>query len=182
MSTEGVTLREEHPGDAASIRSLVDDAFAPDATVGPLVEAIRASPRYVASLSLVAQDAAGAVVGFTMLSHVDLVGPDGVRREILSLSPLAVAPSAQGRGIGGALVRDALARATQTRESLVVLEGSPAYYPRFGFELAAAHGITINLPHWAPPEAAMAYLLPAHRAEVVGTVEYPPAFDEVVEH
>ena len=39
-----------------------------------------------------------------MLSHAELVDERGDRHRILTLSPLAVAPAPQGRGIGSALV------------------------------------------------------------------------------
>ncbi len=78
------------------------------------------------------------------------------------LSPLAVDPAAQGRGVGGALVRAATAVADERGEPLVVLEGSPAYYSRFGFVAAAQHGLTLPLPDWAPPAAAQVVLLSAY--------------------
>jgi putative acetyltransferase len=59
---------------------------------------------------------------------------------------------------------------------VVVLEGSPAYYPRFGFRRADELGITIDLPDWAPAEAAMVLPLSGYYPAVRGKLEYPPAF------
>ena len=74
-------------------------------------------------------------------------------------------------------MREALARADAHRRGRwSTLEGSPAYYPRFGFRDARGHGITFDLPDWAPPEAGMVYLLPAYDPAVRGRVDYPPAF------
>ena len=42
----------------------------------------------------------------------------------------------------------------RARQPLVVLEGNPLYYGRFGFEHSRRYGIEIDLPSWAPPEAA----------------------------
>ena len=53
-----------------------------------------------------------------------------------------------------------------------MLEGSPAYYGRLGFEPAAAHGITITLPDWAPPEAAQVLSLHASDPTMRGHVVY----------
>ena len=88
----------------------------------------------------------GQVVGFVMLSGTDLVDDDGTRREVLTLTPLAVLPEFQRRGIGLALVAAAIAEADRRREPLVVLEGSPNYYSRLGFRFAPDHGIHIDLP------------------------------------
>ena len=102
---------------------------------------------------------------------------DDVRRSLAMLSPLAVSPDHQGRGIGSDLVRRVVARADDLGHPAVILEGSPAFYGRLGFEPAAAHGIEIHLPDWAPPEAAQVHLLRAYDPALRGTVEYPPPFD-----
>jgi len=57
----------------------------------------------------------------------------------------------------------------------VVLEGSPRYYGRLGFRFALDHGISIELPDWAPPEAAQVYLLANYEPNVRGRVDYPPS-------
>jgi putative acetyltransferase len=109
-----------------------------------------------------------------------LRSPSGGERSIVMLSPLAVSPAVQGRGVGGELVRAATSIADQQGEPLVVLEGSPVYYSRFGFVAAASHGLTLPLPDWAPPAAAQVMLLAAYDAtdeSLRGTVVYPPAFD-----
>jgi putative acetyltransferase len=116
-----------------------------------------------------------------MVSHTELHDGPTVR-VVATLSPLAVAPDRHGEGIGGALVRAVLARSDELGEPMVVLEGAPAYYGRFGFEPAAAHGIHIDLPSWAPPEAAQVMRLERHDPAWRGRVVYPPAFDDVVEH
>jgi putative acetyltransferase len=150
-------------------------AFADEPGVAELVELIRASPEYVPELALVAR-VAGEVAGFVMVSHAELVGDSGERHRVLTLSPLAVAPALQGRGIGSALVPAALREAARLGEQLVVLEGSPRYYPRFGFRDCRLFGIRITLPDWVPPEAGMVFVLPAYDPRVRGRLVYPPAF------
>jgi hypothetical protein len=49
-------------------------------------------------------------------------------------------------------------------EPLIVLEGSPGYYSRFGIEYAVPFGITIELPDWAPPEAVQVLRLSRYDA------------------
>ena len=116
-----------------------------------------------------------------MISYVGLLDGDTEHR-IASLSPLAVAPDAQRRAIGSALVREVTARADARGEPLVVLEGSPVFYGRLGFEHCVPHGIEITLPSWAPPEAAQMMRLRTYDPSLRGRVVYPPAFDAVTEH
>ena len=150
-------------------------AFAHHVEVVDLVELIRASAHYVPDFALVAR-VDGAVVGFVMISGADLVSDDGARHDVLTLSPLAVAPARQGRGIGRALVRAALAAADEAGAGLVLLEGSPKYYGPLGFSPAADAGISMPLPDWAPPEAAQVYRLRNYDPSVRGRMVYPPAF------
>jgi len=77
-------------------------------------------------------------------------------------------------------MRAALSAADDRGEALVVLEGDPAFYRRFGFEHSKSHGITIDLPSWAPPEAAQVVRLRSynpHDPTLRGAVVYSIAFD-----
>ena len=88
-----------------------------------------------------------------------------------------VAPSFQRRGIGAALVREVVWRADDAGEPLVVLEGNPSYYARLGFEHSVPLGIDIDLPAWAPAEAAQMLRLRTYDPSIRGHLVYPPAFD-----
>lgn len=170
-------VRPESPDDHDAIRRLVAAAFQSEAEAA-LVDRIRASGDYVAEMALVAE-ADGEIVGHVIISHAVLRSAEGDRR-IVMLSPLAVLPEFQGRGIGSALVRSSLRVAEMRGEPLVVVEGSPAYYGRLGFEHALTYGIEINLPAWAPPEAAQVVRLSSfdpNDRTLRGKVVYPAAFD-----
>ena len=171
----GLLIRKERPDDAPEIRALVDAAFAPSTLEGRIVDALRAGDRWLADYALVAVDASGSIVGDVVSSLGDLRRPDGSTGPILALGPLAVVPSVQGRGIGGALMRATIAIAIEQGWPVIVLLGHDTYYPRFGFESARALGIEPPEPwddkHW------MALRLPAWTPEVRGTMRYPPAFD-----
>jgi putative acetyltransferase len=163
-----VIIRPETPADHEAIFAVQEAAFG-KAAEARLVDAIRASDRYMPELSLVAEED-GEVVGHTMLSYVDV---DHAR--VLTLSPIGVRPDRQGRGIGGALVREALRLADGRGEPLVVLEGDPAYYGRFGFRPAGELGIELATP--APEGAFQAIPLTAYDPELRGRLVYPHAFD-----
>src|SRR5690606_31812198 len=119
-----MSIRPEALADHDAVRRVVAAAFQSDAEAD-LVDRIRASVEYVAEMALVAE-VDGEVVGHVMISGAVLRSVDGDRR-IVMLSPLAVLPSHQGRGVGSALVRTAVGTAERRGEPLVVLEGSPAY-------------------------------------------------------
>jgi len=169
-------LEPERPSDHAAVRAVVRAAFAHHESVADVVDLIRASPQFVPELALVAR-IHRQVAGFVMLSQAEVVDDSGDRHVVLTLSPLAVAPALQGRGIGSALVPAVLRAAAGRPEPLVVLEGSPRYYPRFGFRDCREFGISIALPDWAPPAAGMVFPLPAYDARVRGRLVYPPAFE-----
>ena len=171
-----VVIRPEHPDDHAEIATVVTAAFE-SPQEADLVAAIRDSDGYVPDLALVAEVDA-KVVGHVMISRVGLEDGDSLR-QILSLAPIGVAPEFQRRGIGGQLVRAATAKADDLGAPLVVLEGSPYYYQRFGFEHSVPFGIHFDLPDWAPPEAAQVLRLSAYDPNIKGRLVYPPAFQAV---
>lgn len=171
-------IEPEQAADHQAVRRVVAAAFAHQPQVADLVELIRASPQYEPELALVARRG-GEVVGHVMVSHAELVDDAAGTWDVLTLSPLAVRPDVQRQGVGSALVVEALRRADATGASLVTLEGSPAYYPRFGFRDARTVGVTIDLPDWAPPDAGQVYPLSAYDPAVRGRLVYPPAFAAV---
>ncbi len=172
------TIRPEGARDHDAIAAVVAAAFG-SAREADLVDAIRSSPEYIAELALVAETD-GEVVGHVMVSYTAL--DDGRSfHQIFQLAPLAVDPARQGQGIGSSLVNDVIAAAKSFGAPFVVLEGDPRYYRRFGFEPAARHGISLDLPEWAAPEAAQVIVLRDYDPALRGRVVYPPAFDEVTE-
>jgi putative acetyltransferase len=170
----GVLIRTERAADHAAVADVVRRAFVDEPQVVGMVSAIRESSRSRSGLAFVAR-VEGEIVGFVMCSGTDLVDDDGTIRDVLTLTPLAVVPEFQRRGIGSALVGAAIREADRRHEPLVVLEGSPRYYARLGFRFAPDFGIHIDLPDWAPREAAQVYPLSSYDPQVRGRVEYPPA-------
>ena len=168
-------IRPEQPGDEEAIATLVEAAFG-SRSEARFVADVRAAPQFIPDLSLVAE-VDGEIVGHVMISYAELRRPDAVI-PVASLAPLAVAPSFQGQGIGSALVRAAVAAAEAQGEPMVVVQGDPRYYRRFGFEWSAPHGIEMQLPDWAPPEAAQVLRLHGYDPTWRGRVVYPVAFDD----
>ncbi|MEO1733187.1 MAG: N-acetyltransferase [Pseudomonadota bacterium] len=82
----------------------------------------------VASLSRVAKDGGGFVGGAIRFWPVR-VG----EFPVLLLGPVAVHPTHQGEGLGGALIRDGCAAAAEQGWERMLLVGDAPYYARFGF-------------------------------------------------
>ena len=173
MNIEDTVIRTERDADHPMIAEVVRAAFVghPDEVVA-FVERIRASEQFILELALVAEDSSG-VIAHVMLSWVGVEG--GSRPQILNLTPMSVRPDRQRRGIGTQLIRDVLARAEAAAEPAVMVEGIPAYYPRFGFERASALGFVPPYPML--DDAFMLKRLPGYSPDLAGRIVYPPSYD-----
>lgn len=125
-------IRDETERDASVIADVTAAAFAPleisDQTEPYIIEALRAAGAL--TLSLVAEEERD-VVGHIAFSPVRM--SDGTPGWF-GLGPVSVMPAHQRRGIGGALIREGLARLRDLGARGCCLVGHPEYYRRFGFE------------------------------------------------
>jgi putative acetyltransferase len=159
-----LTIREERPDDAAAVRTVNLAAFD-----GPfeaeLVDRLRSDGEVVVSL-VAEQD--GVVAGHILFCRVRIG-----ETEAVSLSPMAVLPAWQRRGIGSALVRRGLELCRERGERIAVVLGHADYYPRFGFSADKA----LPLEGWAPGGVWMAReLTSGSLTGLSGKVLYPKAF------
>ena len=132
------TIREELPSDVSAREALLDAAFG-EARLEKTCERLREGRRPADGLSFVLEHD-GALVGTVRLWHV-AAGPG---RPALLLGPLAIACRFQGLGLGGKLMREALARTKALGHAAVLLVGDASYYARFGF--SAARTGELSLP------------------------------------
>jgi putative acetyltransferase len=163
-----VIIRPETAADQDAIRTINDEAFG-DPLEAKLVDAIRASDRFLPELSLVAVSE-GQTRGHVISSFVDV--EPGARR-VLQVGPLAVLPSHQGRGIGSALMEETIRIADARGEPLLLIEGNPTYYERFGFTRADAVGIEPP-PQALAPQYFMIRPLARYDPTFRGRAIYPP--------
>jgi putative acetyltransferase len=117
-------------------------------------------------------------VGHVIVSGTTLTTGDGTAVPILMLSPLGVAPAAQNRGIGSALTRAALAIADERPEPLMIVQGHPTYYPRFGFVRGRTIGV-LPPEHLGAIDQAWLVRRRPGALEISGRVVYPPAFADL---
>ncbi|HEY8307210.1 MAG TPA: N-acetyltransferase [Lapillicoccus sp.] len=160
--------RPERPGEEDEVREVVRAAFGHHEGVERIVDDLRASDAWV-GLSFVAEHE-GRVAGHVSFTRSLLDAPDRLV-DVLVLSPLSVLPALQERGFGSALVRYALGELGERPEPLVFLEGSPAYYARFGF--VAADHLGFRRPSRRIPLGAFQVLrLPTYEEWMTGTLVY----------
>ncbi|MDQ2835992.1 MAG: N-acetyltransferase [Actinomycetota bacterium] len=167
-----LTVRPQRAADRDAVRNVLTAAFGRPA-VADLSEALQIGAAAQRAGALVAE-LAGELVGQVQLSTSWVDAPERVV-PVLVLSPLGVLPEQQGRGIGSELVRAALAMAAELDAPAVFLEGSPRYYPRFGFEPAGRHGF--SAPSVRIPAAAFqVVLLESWQPWMVGALAYADPF------
>jgi putative acetyltransferase len=164
-----IEIRDEHPADVDAVRHVNRQAFGQEQE-GRIVDALRA--RGAAMLSLVAV-AEGTVVGHILFSPLNVGSAIGA-----ALGPMAVAPAYQRQGIGSRLVTRGVERLRHDGCPFIVVIGHPAFYPRFGFQSAAAQGLTCE---WTLPDEA--FLVNILNPNVAGTlrgrVQYQAEFSTV---
>lgn len=121
-------LRPETEDDWWEVEALYDLCFAPGREALSSYR-LRDGVKTVEALSRVARDGDGILAGAIRYWPVR-VGEHAA----LLLGPVAVHPTRQGEGLGGALIRDSLASASETGWDRVMLVGDASYYAKFGFK------------------------------------------------
>lgn len=164
-------VRTATPADSPAVDAVVFAAF-DDHAAQVLEMRRRLDATGATRLGLVADDG-GSVVGHVQLSRAWVDARERLV-EILMLTPLAVEPASQGRGVGTLLVERALDAADAAHSPAVVLEGDPGYYGRRGFVAATARGL-LRPSRRIPDQAFQVATLSAHEPWMVGQVVYPDA-------
>jgi len=161
-------IRLETPQDASEIEQVTLAAFAgkpySDQTEHLIIQRLRELEAL--SLSLVA-DVEGRVIGQVTFSDVTI---DGENCHSYGLGPVSVLPEFQRQGLGSKLIKAGLARIREMGAQGCALEGSPAYYQRFGFKPYP------GFFYEGAPSAEYFMALPFFEEIPQGKVEFHPAF------
>ncbi|KAA2237421.1 GNAT family N-acetyltransferase [Salinarimonas soli] len=136
-----IVVRQETLLDVPARERLLDACFGDDRFT-KTCERLREGRLPAEGLALVAE-MDGRVVATVRLWHVTL----GPGRPGLMLGPIAVDPALQGAGLGGRLMREAIARARALGHRAVILVGDALYYARFGFSAEATEGLWLPGPY-----------------------------------
>ena len=175
ISKINMIIREETKYDWAQITKINNVAFG-QKDEGILVEKLRTSDAFVEGLSLVAE-VDDCVVGHILFTKVQIINDEN-SFESLALAPIAVLPDFQKQGIGSALIREGLKKATEKGFSSVVVLGHEKYCPRFGFKPASSWNI--RPPFQVPENVFMALeLQPGSLENVSGVVHYSTPFNDL---
>ncbi len=141
--------------------------------VAALVDALRDTPTAENAVSLVATER-DALLGHVLFTRSLLDTPQRLV-DVAVLSPVAVLPERQRRGIGTALIRHGLELLAARAIPIVFVEGPPGYYSRFGFRPGEAQGF--RKPSLRIPDAAFQALpLPPWEPWMSGTLVYSQVF------
>jgi putative acetyltransferase len=174
MAEGTLRIRTMRDDEFEEVRRLEIEAFGDDESIGGLLDALRASWAWQPELSIVAE-LDSKICAHVLFTRALLDAPHELV-DVLVLSPVGVRRDLQRRGIGTAMITQALARVAEVRsEPAVFLEGNWKYYARFGFESACAIGF--RRPSLRIPEPAFqVFRLPNFDPSLTGTLVYPDAF------
>lgn len=171
-----IKIRTERQNDYKEIKKINDLAFGQE-NEGKMIESLRKTLDYNASLSLVAE------IKNKIVGHI-LFYPVKIKNEkeeyiVLSLAPLAVHPQYQNKGVGSKLVKRGIKSAKETNFDIILVVGHPKYYPRFGFKPAS--NWKIKLPIDAPDDAVLVLELKDNSLNnCSGIVEFPKEYYEAM--
>ena len=140
-----IEIRPETEADWWEVEALYDLCFAPGREALSSYR-LRDGVAPLAGLSRVARDGDGILAGAIRFWPVRIGGLPA-----LLLGPVAVHPTRQGEGLGGALIRDALEAARESGWERVMLVGDAPYYGRFGFQRLSG----VRMPPPTNPERVL---------------------------
>lgn len=165
-------IRAQADADRPEVRRVAAAAFGDE---GPLIvrllDALDAAGHTRADL---VAEVGGAVVGHVRLSR-SWVDAREALVDVLVLSPLAVDPAAQGRGVGTGLLAAAVEAARASGAPAVFVEGSPDFYAARGWERGSAHGFGRPSPR-IPDAAFQVVRFAAHEPWMTGPLVYCDPF------
>ena len=136
-------IRQSGDEDLGAIMAIHESAFGHN-NEALLTKELLTDPNAAPCLSLIAI-MNNKPVGHIIFTRANIAGaPEDLNASILAQT--AVAPEAQGQGLGDQLTRHGLRHLIDTKTDAVFVFGHPFYYPRFGFEPAEKRNLTAPYP------------------------------------
>ncbi|MEM1108552.1 MAG: N-acetyltransferase [Planctomycetota bacterium] len=170
-NTPIVTLRDADESDRDALLAVHAAAFPTDAEaklVGQLLDGHDV-------LFSIAAEQRGEIVGHALLTAMTHEHGGSVRG-LVGLAPVAVHPDFQRRGIGRALVREAIRQCRANRVTALFVLGDPTFYGPLGFQTASDNGFTADFD---AEDAFRVIVLKPNRPPPPGRVSYAPPFADM---
>lgn len=131
------TVRQTTAADYATLYNLIKTAFQTaehrDGDEQDFAVNLRNGGNYIPELDLVAAQG-GELIGHIMLTKTVVTKTDGSPYDTLLVAPLSVLLEYRSRGVGSALMQEALRLAATLGYGAAFLIGDPGYYRRFGYQ------------------------------------------------
>lgn len=140
------SIAHETPADSSAREALLDRVMG-EGRKRKSSEKLRRKRVPAYGLALIARDPHGVMIGSVRLWHISAgkkAGGEAV--PALLLGPLAVETIYAGRGVGAALMRQAIHNAHALGHKAILLVGDPEYYGRFGFTGSKTAGLAMPGP------------------------------------
>ena len=142
MEIAMITITPEVAADFPVREALLDRAFGKAERRRKTSERLRDGHLPAEGLAFAARDHKGRLIGTLRLWNIAA----GSASPALLLGPLAVDCAHQKRGIGGKLMRHAIAEARTLGHKAVLLVGDASYYSRFGFSRDSVEELSLPGP------------------------------------
>jgi predicted N-acetyltransferase YhbS len=159
-------LVAEKPEHAAPIERVLDRAFGPGRFAKTSERVRERGAVAEPSLSRVAIDDAGAVVGVCRIWSVE------AGAQVYFLGPLAVDPSAQRAGLGASLVGEAVIACRAAAGAGIVVVGAEPFFQPLGFSLVPEGRVSLPGPT-DPKRLLWIALRPGGLDQVCGEIQAP---------
>lgn len=131
-----IVIRNESEKDYRQVEELTREAFwnlyVPGCDEHYLAHIMRGHPDFVSSLAFVAI-LDEQLVGNIMYAKSHLINEKDERIDTITFGPVSVLPQFQNKGIGSALIRHSINKASGAGYRAIIIEGHPHNYCKHGF-------------------------------------------------
>ena len=181
MNTSDYTIRLERADEHRAVETLVREAFwnvyRPGCLEHYVLHRLRGEAAFVPELDFVMEQA-GRLIGQNVFVRTALHADDGREIPIMTMGPICIAPSLQGKGYGKLLLDHSLEKAAALGCGALCFEGNIAFYGKSGFTYAREFGLRY---HGLPPGVDDSFFLckelrPGYLDGVTGEYATPQAY------
>jgi len=145
MNRMNLIIRKERKSEYRAVEELTREAFwnvnFPGCVEHYCLHNMRGSSDFIPELDFVAE-LDGKLMGNIVYTHGKLINDAGKTYNIISFGPISVLPACQRQGVGSALIKYSVDKASAMGFTAVCIYGDPRYYHRFGFRCAERYDIT----------------------------------------